>query len=254
MPASETPASASQDQDAKMATPPKLVIDVFSDVVCPWCYVGTERLRQVLTTHKLREATQVNYHPFFLDPTTPEEGKNLAKTLREKYGRDPKDMYAAVEKAGRDVGVNFKFSEDQRGYPTRRAHALLAFARDAAESGETKSEWPAPGPLNLVDAVKRNVLKAYFEDHANINDAQVLADIASAQGLNGEKAKAYVDDKRVHAEVMAHAEEGRRLGIQGVPFFIFGGVTYASGAQPESVFEGALRKAFIAKTEGQAPN
>lgn len=229
-----------------------LVIDVFSDVVCPWCYVGTERLRQVLTEHKLREAVQVNYHPFFLDPTTPEEGKNLAKTLREKYGRDPKEMYAVVENAGKDVGVAFKFSEDQRGYPTLRAHALLAFARDQAEAGAADQAWAAPGPLSLVDAVKRHLLKAYFEDHANINAPQVLADIASANGLDGERAKAHVDDSRAHAEVRAHAEEARQLGIQGVPFFIFGGVTYASGAQPAAVFEGALRKAFIAKTEGAA--
>ena len=219
-----------------------MVIDVFSDVVCPWCYIGTERLRQVLDAEGLRDAVTVNFHPFFLDPTTPEEGRNLAKTLREKYGRDPRSMYGAVEDAGRDVGITFKFSEDQMGYPSVRAHMLLAYARDHEGEVNPANETRTPVPLGVVDGVKRDLFTSYFERHENINDVDVLVDIAAKNGFNAEDVRGYLDTAKARTEVFAHAEEARRLGIQGVPFFVFGGGVYISGAQPATVFARALHK------------
>ena len=97
-----------------------LAVDVYVDIVCPWCFVGSERLERVLAEPSLAGAT-VTYHPFMLDPATPPEGIDVAAMLERKYGVDPRRLWARVEEQARDAGIELDLSKQRLQYPTVRA-------------------------------------------------------------------------------------------------------------------------------------
>src|SRR5689334_18662338 len=109
-----------------------LSVDVFSDVVCPWCLIGTRRLSQVLSAWEEPLEATVRHHAFFLDPSTPAGGLDLQAMLRKKYGVDPQTMFGRVEAAARETGIQLDLSKQAFIYPTVRAHTLI---RHAAEKG-----------------------------------------------------------------------------------------------------------------------
>ncbi len=218
---------------------PSIHIDLFSDVVCPWCYIGTERLRQVIDAKGMRDDVTVRLHPFFLAPDTPDAGVNLAAHLKKKTGRDVGPMYEMVAAAGRDVGIGFKFRDDQMGYPSVRAHALIALAEETPGEEEQRDD----GSLNRADAVSRALFAAYFIEHANISDVDVLVKLGARFDIEESRVREALASPAWIRDVTEHANEAHRLGIQGVPFFVLNGSAYISGAQPAHVFETALDKA-----------
>jgi predicted DsbA family dithiol-disulfide isomerase len=199
-------------------------IDVFTDVVCPWCLVGSARLDQAIARLPSDVVVDVENHPFYLDPNTPAEGVVVADMLRTKYGRDPRSMWERVESEARKAGIDLDLSQQPRMFPTAGAHTLTRLAR----------------PKGTQHALANAIASAYFIEQRQINDPAVLADIASAHGFTRNEALAALEDQKALAETKAIAIDAARKGISGVPFFILGQKYALSGAQPQEVFDQAL--------------
>jgi predicted DsbA family dithiol-disulfide isomerase len=202
-----------------------LRVEVFSDVVCPWCFVGTERLERVLAELGLADA-QVTYQPFMLDPKTPAQGRNVQEDLRRKYGADPAVLFARVEAAARDSGIQLDLTRQPFMYPTAAAHVLL---RHAAGKGTQR-------------ALVRAMFRAYFLDGRNIADAAVLVPLAVEHGFDAAEAGRLIGDPTELVAARQQAAEAIRMGIRGAPFFVLNGAVALSGAQPESVFREAIER------------
>ncbi len=200
-------------------------IDIFSDVVCPWCFIGTTRLDRVLATTQV--AAELVHHPFLLKPDTPEGGLNIHDELRQKYGADPSAMFARVEEAAREAGLVLDLKKQPFMYPTLKAHTLLR----AAAKKQTQH------------ALSKALFAAYFLQAKNISDNEVLADVASAHGFAAEEARALVSDADELKTTRAETEQAHAHGISGVPFFVFDDRLAISGAQPDDVFERAMAQA-----------
>jgi predicted DsbA family dithiol-disulfide isomerase len=197
-------------------------IDVFSDVVCPWCFIGTQRLEQVLADKKVD--AEVVYHTFLLDPNTPDEGKNVPEMIRRKYGRDPEPMFARVEAEARKSNIPLVSAKQPMSYNTMRAHTLLRHAV----------------PLGTQRALAKAMFEAYFLDAKNISDPAVLVELATAHGFTKERAAELIADDKELAITREEQNVPAELGISGAPFFIFNGKFALSGAQPEDVFRQVL--------------
>ena len=107
----------------------KIKVDVFTDTVCPWCLVGSVRLDKAIAALPADVEVEVENHPFYLNPDTPAEGIVVADMLREKYGRDPKEMWARVEGEAHTSGIPLDLSKQPRSYPTQKGHTLVRLAK-----------------------------------------------------------------------------------------------------------------------------
>ena len=203
-----------------------LSIDLYADVVCPWCFVGSERLERVLAEPSLAGAT-VTYHPFMLDPATPPEGIDIPSMLQRKYGVDPRQLWARLEEQARDAGITLDLSRQRRSYPTERAHTLI---RHAHAKGTQR-------------ALVRALFRANFLDARDISDPAVLAEVASAHGFTAEETTRIVTDEAQLRLTRRAAEVAVANGIDGVPFFVFNQKLAVGGAQPESVLREAIAQA-----------
>jgi predicted DsbA family dithiol-disulfide isomerase len=206
--------------------PKTLKIDVFTDVVCPWCLVGSVRLDKALASVPADVTVEVENHPFYLDPNTPEEGVVVADMIRKKYGRDPKDMWARVEGEAAKAGVVLDLSRQPRMYPTAKAHTLARLAK----------------PLGTQHALANAIAEAYFVGHQLINDDAVLADLGAQYGFDRDEAVRLINDPNELAITEKLAVEASQQGITGVPFFVFANKYALSGAQPQEVFAQALEQ------------
>jgi len=203
-----------------------LKIDIFTDVVCPWCLVGSARLDQAIARLPGQIDVEIENHPYFLDPNTPPEGVDVHEMLREKYGRDPAEMYARVESEAAKVGIVLDLSKQTRRYSTAKAHTLIRLSKPNGNQHE----------------VDQAVTAAHLLQHLSVNDDNVLSDIAVAHGWDRGDALDAINDEHeleITAQLAASAAE---QGIRGVPFFVFGGKYALSGAQPDEVFVQALDK------------
>lgn len=203
-----------------------VTIDLYSDIVCPWCFIGSERLERVLATHE-GPPPLVRFRPFLLQPSTPAEGIDIPDMLRRKYGADPAVLFARVEAAARESGIPLDLSRQTRSYPTERGHTVL---RHAGERGTQR-------------ALARALFHANFVDARNIADVDVLADVAAGHGFTADEVRALLADEAELVRTRTEVGEAQRLGIRGVPFFVFADRLAVSGAQPESVLRDALAKA-----------
>lgn len=203
-----------------------LKIDVFTDVVCPWCLVGSARLDQALA--KLPEDVEVvvENHPFYLDPTVPPEGVDVGEMLKAKYGRDPKEMWARVEGEAKKAGIDLDLSKQPRMFNTAKAHTITRLSKPNGNQHE------------LANAIA----EAYFLDHRQINDENTLADIAVEFGWDRGDALDAMNDANELSITEQLATSAAQQGIRGVPFFVFGEKYALSGAQPDEVFAQALDK------------
>lgn len=205
---------------------PALSVLVISDVVCPWCLIGTERLHQALAQRPAVEA-DVEMAPFLLDAAVPAGGQDLRERLRKKYGADPEAMFGRVEAAARASGIPLDFRKVTRWSDTIGAHVLIERARDKGTQV----------------ALARDLFHAYFLEGRDLSDPDVLARVASAHGFETDEALALVADGKERDAVKTAAREASQQGVSGVPFFVFGGKYALSGAQPVDVFLQAIDKA-----------
>lgn len=203
-----------------------LKIDVFTDVVCPWCLVGSARLDQAVARLGDDVEVVIENHPFYLDPTVPPEGVDVGEMLRTKYGRDPKEMWDRVEGEARKAGIALDLSQQPRMFNTAKAHTITRLSKPNGNQHE------------LANAIA----DAYFLEHRQINDDNVLADIAAAFGWDRGDALDAMNDADLLQATEQLAKDAAQQGIRGVPFFVFGEKYALSGAQPDEVFDQALQK------------
>jgi predicted DsbA family dithiol-disulfide isomerase len=198
-------------------------IDVFSDVVCPWCFVGKRRLEQALAQAKIEDA-DIHWHAFQLNPDLPPEGVDRSSYLESKFGPGALErIHERLDEVSKSTGIDFQFDKIQRSPNTLDAHRLL---------------WLA-GAQGKQDALKEALLEAYFMEGRDVGDRSVLAGVASQVGLEGDIPAWLASDAGKH-EVQEDLAQAARLQISGVPFFIFEGRIALAGAQPPEVFLQAL--------------
>ena len=204
---------------------PDLTIAVFSDVICPWCYLGKRRLESALDRLGLRESTKVTWLPFELNPTMPPEGMARLDYREAKFGLAKSiQLDAQMTALGEAEGVAFAFGRQTRTPSTRRAHKLIAHATR----------------MGNADPVVEALFRAYFEEARDIGDGRVLADIAADAGLDREAALAAMEDELLDRQVADLEAEAGQSGVSGVPFFIIDGQWAISGAQPAEQWVEAL--------------
>lgn len=221
--------------DAGAAVLKPLKIDVVSDVMCPWCFIGKRRLEKALEMAGDVD-TAVEWHPFQLDPTLPEDGKDRQQYLDEKFGPErAREIYARIEAAGSEEDIPFAFGAIKVSPNTLNAHRVIKWA----------------GIEGKQDGVVEALFKAYFLDGANLTDHDVLVAAAEAGGMDGEMVRRLLGTDADLAETEAAVVHAQAIGVQGVPTFILDGKYALSGAQPADVLAGALRQ-VAAERAGEA--
>ena len=192
-------------------------IDIWSDIACPWCYIGLTRFDRALAAFEHRDGVEVTLHSFQLDPTLPEA------QVREMFGH--------VTQAAASEGLTMDF-DTLAVANSRKAHRVLHAAMDADPSGRVAHD------------LKLALFGAHFTDGESISDADVLARLAEGAGLDADLARAALEDEALDAKVQADIDAARSLGISGVPFFVLHEKYGISGAQPFEVFTQALEQVW----------
>ena len=214
-----------------------LQLEIVSDIVCPWCYIGKRRMEAALAlfakAHPDQPAPHVSWLPFQLNPDLPASGISRADYLLRKFGTpDGGGMYERVSSEGKKEGLDFDFKSIARQPNTLKAHALLAAA---LKSDETAS---------LQANVKEALMQAYFCQGADLTQDAVLQQIATQAGMPPEAAHAVLQDSAAHQGTAAEDAELRRIGINGVPFLIINRKKGISGAQPPQALLAAMEQAL----------
>jgi predicted DsbA family dithiol-disulfide isomerase len=207
-------------------------IDVISDVVCPWCYIGQRRLAEALARLPAADAARsaaVRWHPFQLNPGLPQAGVSRKSYLEDKFGGPERaaQIYARVAAAGATVGIAFAFDRIEIQPNTRDAHRLIAWAQAQGDAG------------GLVE----RLFRAYFVEGRAIGDRAVLAAIAGEAGFASAAALDMLDSDEGIDAIALMDQRARDIGVQGVPFFIFNQHVAVSGAQEPDALLQAIAQA-----------
>lgn len=206
-------------------------IEVWSDFVCPFCYIGKRRLEQAFEQFPHREDVEVVFRSFELDPNAKKETPlTIHEIIANKYGisiEEAKRANADIGRQAEAVGLTFRF-ETMKPTNTFDAHRLAHYAKEK-------------GKLN--EMVER-LFYAYFTESKRISDRDVLLTLAEAAGLDRAEAEEVLNSGRYTEEVRRDEEEAAALGVRGVPFFVLNGKYAISGAQPVDVFRRALEKVW----------
>jgi predicted DsbA family dithiol-disulfide isomerase len=206
-------------------------IEIWSDVVCPWCYIGKKRLESALSEFEHAEAVQIVWRSFELDPHAPSDSAQpVDEMLASKYGvslERARAMNAQVTELAAAEGVEFRLDEAKRAN-TFDAHRLIHLA---AAHG-------------LQQQAKERLLAAYFSEGRPVGDQETLVELAEEIGLEREQAVAALAGESFAQEVRADERRAQELGATGVPFFVFDGRYGVSGAQSPDVFRQVLEKTW----------
>ena len=218
-----------------MLEPRGVAIEVVSDVICPWCYIGKRRLERALELFGPGLAARVTWLPFQLNPGMPRGGVARAEYRRAKFGSLERSqaLDARVAAEGRSEGIDFAFDRMQRTPNTFAAHQLIDLAQQQG----------------VGEAVVEALFRAYFEEARDTGDAEVLKEIAVACGLDAGTLEARWADEPEARRVAALEEQMKKLGISGVPTYIIERRYAVSGAQPPQSIAAAIREA-VAETVG----
>ena len=199
-------------------------IDVISDVICPWCFLGKRRLDKAIG---LLEGikVEVNWRPFFLDPTIPAEGMSRRAYLENKFGAERlKTLHDPILAAGKEDGVSYAFDKITRTPNTMDAHRLIRWSHDGGKQHD----------------VAERLFMAYFNGGLDIGDRAVLAKIAGEAGMDQSEISAKLESDTDVDAVNADVERAYRMGVTGVPCFIFAQKQGLMGAQPAEVLADAI--------------
>jgi len=211
-------------------------IDVWSDVVCPWCYIGKRRLEQAL--EQSGDRAEIVWHSFQLDPSsTNDDPRDLPTRLGEKYGRGREwgvQANAHVTEIASELGLEYHLDQ-AKSANTVDAHRLLHLARELVESGQV--------PADTQDRLKERLLKAYFTDGLPVGDHITLTELATEVGLPSDRVQEVLASTTYAEEVAEDQAQALAYGANGVPFFVIDEKYGVSGAQPVEVFQEALRRA-----------
>lgn len=210
----------------------QLRIDIWSDIACPWCYVGKRHLEQALGSFPEAKSVEIVWHAFELNPSAPRESHEgpYAERLAKKYGMSSKEAQSRIDhlvSVGKSDGLTLDFERIRPGN-TFDAHRVVHYAREVGKQ----------------DAVKERFLRGYLSEGEAIGDPAVVARLAVDVGLDAERVSAILASDEYAREVRTDEAEAHRLGIHGVPFFVVGGRYALSGAQPAELMGRALSQAW----------
>jgi len=210
----------------------RLRVDVWSDVACPWCYIGKRRLEAVLEGFPNAADVDVVWHSFELDPSAPRSGPDgltTAEYLSKKYGcsvSEARTMMQRVADTAKSDGLQFNQAHQRPGN-TFDAHRLIKLANKHGKQSD----------------MNERLFKAYFTDERTISDKAVLAKIGEEAGLPVDEVTAMLESDLYAKEVREDEAEAKEIGVRGVPFFVFGEKYAVSGAQPKESLLAVLEKA-----------
>jgi predicted DsbA family dithiol-disulfide isomerase len=203
-----------------------LKIEIYSDVICPWCYLGESRLKKAVEALPKTTEVEIKYLPYELNPATAEAGVDRKKYLEAKYGPRIKESDQRLKSLGHAVGIDYNFEKAERIPNTLKAHRLIWFADQKG----------------LQEKAVKGLFKAYFTDGIDIGDDHELASVASEWGMDNAEVLQFLKSGKGIEEVRALEESAYNLEITGVPFFIFNGKAAVSGAQEVETFSGILNQ------------
>ena len=209
--------------------PAKLAVTIYSDVICPWCYVGKRRFETALKTPDMPQNLAISWRPFELNPDMPVEGMERSAYRARKFGAEKsRELDRQMSDTGRELGIEFAFDKMVRTPNTRLAHRLI---------------WQAgqQSPATQNDLVNR-LFTAYFEGGQDIGNYDVLVSLAKAAGLDAEATLSALGSDVSLEAVLDLEDQGINMGIRGVPFFLLINKYAISGAQPPELWVDALPK------------
>jgi predicted DsbA family dithiol-disulfide isomerase len=215
----------------------RITVDIVSDAICPWCFIGKRRFEQALAQMPSDVEVLVAWRPYQLNPEMPAEGMDRKTYLSTKFGGDARadEIYQRVREAGQTVGIDFDFKGIPRTPNTIDAHRLIGLA----------------GRAGKQDAVVEALFRAYFLDGRDIGSRDVLAEVGIAAGLEEKTIRDYLAGRDDVDRVENEDAMARRMGIQGVPCFILNRKYAISGAQEPAVFLEAIEM-LKRETAGEA--
>ncbi|OCT12398.1 hypothetical protein A8709_31725 [Paenibacillus pectinilyticus] len=204
-----------------------MIIEIFQDLVCPWCRIGKKNLMDALNDFTT-EPVEVHYRAYQLDPSTPVEGEPFEALMRNKFRADEsklQGMLQQVTQAGQASGLHFDFARVERMPNTLKAHQLIAIAPETIKK-------------QLVDSL----FKGYFEDGKDIGNVGVLLDFAEELGMDRDQTQNLLDTKQGLEQVEDDLSFASQAGVTGVPFFVINRKYALTGAQPAATFLQALQQ------------
>jgi predicted DsbA family dithiol-disulfide isomerase len=202
-------------------------LDIISDVVCPWCVIGYKRLEAAIIELGLQNRIEIEWQPFELNPDMPAQGEDLRAHVARKYGASADESAKAREniaRLGAEHGFMFHYSDEMKMVNTRDAHVLLEYARTVGKQTDLK--------LRLFDA--------FFSEHKDISNQDLLIAQAVLVGLDKTRALEYLTDPKPRAHIREKEAYWHQLGISGVPTVIFNHSKALTGAQPVDVYKQVL--------------
>jgi len=208
-----------------------MIIDVVSDVVCPWCYLGKHRLEAALALRP-RIKTTVRWKPYFLDPRVPREGMARVDYLSRKFGSDERirPAHERLSKLGKEEGIDFHFERIARQPNTLDAHRVIAWAESAGQAS----------------TVVEQIFAAFFSEGADLTEIETLVRAAAAGGLEADQVRQALASERDVTAIQNAANSAAEAGISGVPFFIFNNRFAVAGAQAPDMIASAMDQAIAA--------
>ena len=206
-----------------------LTIEIYSDVVCPWCYIGKRRLERALDQLNGAAQARITWRPYQLNPTMPKDGMDRTTYLEAKFGslNAFRQMEEHVLAAGAAERIPFAFEKVARTPNTFLAHRLMWHAEQQG----------------CQDAIVELLFRGYFTEGADIGSVPVLGQLAGRAGFDAAAVESFFHSEEGTTEVKAEEAAGHRLGIRGVPYFVLNGSISISGAQPPDIFVSALQQA-----------
>lgn len=215
-------------------------VEIWSDVVCPWCYIGKRRFEAALEQFGSKEKVEIEWKSFQLDPTTvTNTEQTTTQYLAKKYGTtipEAEQMVDNVNQVAKSVGLEYDF-EHAAIANTFKAHRLIHLAKRYGKQNE----------------MKERLLKAYFTEAQNIDDTAILTKLGVELGLDAEVIKEVLESDTYSEHVNTDIREAQQIGVRGVPFFVFNRKYGISGAQETTAFTQTLEKAFT-EWQSEQPN
>ncbi|WP_327289588.1 DsbA family oxidoreductase [Streptomyces sp. NBC_01198] len=197
-------------------------VEIYSDIACPWCYVGKTRFERALAAFPKGSSVEVVYRPFQLDPSAPQQARPHREVLAAKFGPQAAAMDERIAALGAEEGISFDFDTVLENN-SLLAHRLLRFALDEY------------GPEAQV-RLKGRLMTAHFGEGMDIGDQEQLTEAAVTVGLDRDAVTAFLSGDALHDEVVGEIDEARQLGITAVPTFVFEGQWAVQGGQETSTF------------------
>lgn len=218
-----------------MSSSTPLMIEVVSDVVCPWCFIGQRRLERAIALVREEQPDfqyVIRWRPFFLNPDTPPEGEPYLPFLIQKFGGRERveAIWQRINDVGATLGIDYQFEKIQVRANTLQAHRLIHWAQQQGDASV------------LVE----RLFAAQFEQGANVSDKAILANVAATCGYERAQVLAYLDSDEDKALILQMEQEARTWGVNSVPTFIFDRKSGVQGAEEPRVLANEIKQALVA--------